>query len=152
MADTLVFLDTTTVCHAIARCIFATQIYFACHVDVVRTSRSQQPKDPHPAGVVKFRSDFAFVHAEKSAHSVTPGNFGLSLSCDNLLLETIPIRHGRSWCQCFWPTTEESSMQSMSDFQSCLWAREASLPSLSSTRARRRVRVQRRAVQEEEDS
>ena len=66
-------------------------ICMACHVDVcgfhVRTSRSQQPKDPQPVGVVKFRSESAFVHAENSAHSVTPGNFGLNLSCDNLSLE-----------------------------------------------------------------
>ena len=91
MADILVYLRTLMICDAVAQCMFATQICIACHVDVcgfhVRTSRSRQPKDPHPVGVVKFRSDSAFVHAENSAHSVTPGNFGLNLSCDNLLLE-----------------------------------------------------------------
>ena len=65
---------------------------------------------------------------------------------------TISIRHGRSWCQYFWSTAEESSMQSMSVVQSCLWARKACLPSLSSPGPRRRMRVQRCAVQEEENS
>lgn len=55
----------------------ATQICIGCHVDVcgfhVQISRSQQPQDPHPAGVVKFRSDSAFDHAENSAHSVDAG-------------------------------------------------------------------------------
>ena len=87
----VVHLDTLMMYDVMAQCMFATQICIACHVDVcgfhVRTPRSQQPKDPHPAGAVKFRSDPAFVHAENSAHSVTPGNFGLNLSCDNLLLE-----------------------------------------------------------------
>lgn len=91
MADILVYLRRLMICDAVAQCMFATQICIVSHVDVcgfhVRTPRSQQPKDPHPVGVVKFRSDPAFVHAENSAHSVTPGNFGLNLSCDNLLLE-----------------------------------------------------------------
>jgi hypothetical protein len=53
-------------------------------VAFLRRFRDLSSPRPTPAGVVKFRSEPAFDHAESAANSVIPGNFGLNLLYDSL--------------------------------------------------------------------
>ena len=80
-------LDIVMICHAILQSLSATDMLHLFSVVLVSVALQCRFHDlssprPTPAGVVKFRSESAFDHAENAAHSVIPGNFGLTLLCN----------------------------------------------------------------------